>query len=482
MVSEIELASDRADDGASAPADTERGAAAELRTRMKLRKCRLIVQTGPGAGRELVSDKERIRIGNARVLPGREGSGNDLALDDRKVSRHHCEIALTDRGYQLTDLGSANGTWLDGQRIERAYLSPGMTLRVGDSSILFSPLDEEIVVDPDREGQFAGMVGSSLRMRQIFGLLKKVAPMDVGVLISGETGTGKELVARALHHESGRKGPFVVLDCGSIPENLIESELFGHEKGAFTGATGSREGAFERAQGGTIFLDEIGELRLDMQPRLLRVLENREVRRVGGNDVIDVDCRVVAATNRELAAEVQAGRFREDLFFRLNVINVPLPALRQRAEDIVRIFESALAQAANGSHGRKRLSDGAARALQGYRWPGNVRELMNVVSHVLTFADGPVIGVEHLPARLTGAPSQKGSLAFHENPAFGAGVGFHEAKEQILESFERDYLSALLKRCDGNISRAARESGLHRKSIERLLKKHELEAKELAGR
>ena len=311
---------------------------------------------------------------------------------------------------------------------------------------------------------------------QIFGLLKKVAPMDVGILITGETGTGKELVARALHEHSGRKGEFVVLDCGSIPENLIESELFGHEKGSFTGATSAREGAFERAQGGTIFLDEIGELRLDMQPRLLRVLENREVRRVGGSDVIDVDCRVVAATNRDLAKEVAEGNFREDLFVRLSVINVALPPLRARKEDISAIILHALGTAeVVQRHGVKRLSAPALHTLVNYAWPGNVRELMNVVSHVLTFSEGPDIDVQHLPPRLTGGTRQ-GPLPFNEH------LGFHEAKEQLLENFEREYLTALLKRCEGNVSRAARESELHRKSIERLVKKYEIDARELRGR
>src|SRR5436305_3076401 len=229
-------------------------------------------------------------------------------------------------------------------------------------------------------GFFAGMVGRSPRMRAILALLKKVAPMDVSVVVTAETGTGKELVARALHDESPRrKGPFVVLDCGSIPENLIESELFGHEKGAFTGATASREGAFERAHGGTIFLDEIGELRLDMQPRLLRVLENREVRRVGGSDVIDVDVRVVAATNRDLAKEVAEGEFRQDLFFRLNVINVQLPPLRSRRDDIPQLVQHALAEPeVVERHGQKQVTPAAMSALQNYAWPGNVRGLMTV--------------------------------------------------------------------------------------------------------
>src|SRR3954465_2944195 len=284
-------------------------------------------------------------------------------------------------------------------------------------------------VPASEAGFFAGMVGRSPRMREIFALLKKVAPMDVSVVVTGETGTGKELVARALHDESPRrKGPFVVLDCGSIPENLIESELFGHEKGAFTGATASREGAFERAHGGTIFLDEIGELRIDMQPRLLRVLENREVRRgggggglgggVGGGGVIDVDVRVIAATNRDLAKEVQEGTFREDLFFRLNVINVQLPPLRGRRDDIPQLVMHALSQPeVVEKHGQKRVTPAAMSALQSYAWPGNVRELVNVVSHIITFSEGPDVDVSHLPPRLTSA-GQKQPLPFNEHLGF----------------------------------------------------------------
>ena len=447
----------------------------ETRTSLKVRRCKLVVQTGPSAGREVVSENERIRIGNARV---NEAAGHDLSFDDKKVSRQHCEILFTDRGYLLVDNQSTNGTWLDGKRIERAYLSPGSTITVGDSSILFTPHDEEIVVDPDKTGFFAGMVGRSLKMRQIFGLLKKIAPMDVSVIVTGETGTGKELVAHALHeHSQRRKGQFVVLDCGSIPENLIESELFGHEKGAFTGASSAREGAFERAQGGTIFLDEIGELRLDMQPRLLRVLENRQVRRVGGSQVIDVDCRVVAATNRDLVRNVQEGTFREDLYFRLSVINVALPSLRSRREDVPQLVQHALSQPeVVQRHGQKRVTPAALSILQAYPWPGNVRELMNVVSHLLTFSEGPDVDVQHLPPRLTGTSPQKQPLPFNEH------LGFHEAKEQLLESFEREYLGALLQRCEGNISRAARESGLHRKSIERLVKKYELDARQHKAR
>jgi len=437
----------------------------ENRTTLKLRKCRLTVTAGPDQSKELISDKERIRIG--------AHSSNDLVLsEDRTASRHHFEIQYTERGYLVVDLNSTNGTFLDGRRIERAYLSPGSQIRAGSSTLTFAPIDEEVNIEPDRDGQLGGMVGQSVKMRQIFGLIKKIAPMDVSVVIQGETGTGKELVARAIHEGSARKrGPLVVLDCGAIPPNLIESELFGHEKGAFTGAVASRPGAFERANGGTIFLDELGELRLDLQPKLLRVLENREVRRVGGNDVIEIDVRVIAATNRDLVKEIQAGNFREDLYFRLSVINIGLPPLRQRRDDIPHILRKALSDPEIvAKHGRKHFSQAATSMLKAYSWPGNIRELMNVLSHVLTFSEQEEIDVGHLPPRIQGQQKEQ-PLPFNEH------LSFKDAKEQLLESFEREYISQVLRRCDGNISRAARESGLHRKSIERLVKKYSLDTR-----
>ncbi|WP_309889825.1 sigma 54-interacting transcriptional regulator [Archangium sp.] len=442
----------------------------EKRTTLKLRRCRLLVSAGPNEGKSLVSDKERLRCGAHPT--------NDLVLsEDRAVSRHHFEIITTERGWLLVDLNSTNGTFLDGRRTERAYLSAGAQIRAGSSTLTFATLDEEVTVEPDREGELCGMVGQSLRMRQVFALIKKIAPMDVPVIIGGETGTGKELVARAIHELSGRKkGPLVVLDCGAIPPNLIESELFGHEKGSFTGAMTERPGAFERAQGGTIFLDELGELRLDLQPKLLRVLENREVRRVGGNDTLEVDCRVIAATNRDLPKEIAAGNFREDLFFRLSVINLQLPPLRQRLEDIPLILKRALAEPeVVARHGRKRISAEALSLLMAYAWPGNVRELMNVLSHVLAFSEGEEVQPDNLPPRVRGQ-EREGPLPFNEH------LTFKDAKEQLLENFEREYVTSVLTRCEGNLSRAARESGLHRKSIERLVKKYQLDAKGMKPR
>jgi DNA-binding NtrC family response regulator len=267
-----------------------------------------------------------------------------------------------------------------------------------------------------------------------------------------------------------------VLNCGAIPPDLIESELFGHEKGSFTGALAARQGAFERAHGGTIFLDELGELRLDLQPKLLRVLENREVRRVGGNDVLEVDCRVIAATNRDLVKEIAAGTFREDLFFRLSVINLQLPPLRERREDIPLILKRALADPeVLARHGPKHLSPETLALLAAYPWPGNVRELVNVLSHVLAFSEGEQVLPEHLPPRLRGQ-AREGGLSFNEH------LTFKDAKEQLLDTFEREYVTSVLTRCEGNLSRAARESGLHRKSIERLVKKYQLDAKGMKPR
>jgi DNA-binding NtrC family response regulator len=432
---------------------------------LKMRRCRLVVTSGPDLGRELLSDKERLRVG--------AHSTNDLVLaEDRNASRHHFEIHHTERGYLLVDLNSTNGTFMDGKRVERAYLSSGAQIRAGQSVLSFSPVDEEVAVEPEADIQLGSMVGASVKMRHVFSLIKKIAPMDVSVIIQGETGTGKELAARAIHELSNRKkGPMVVLDCGAIPPNLIESELFGHEKGSFTGATASRPGAFERAQGGTIFLDELGELRLDLQPKLLRVLEQREVRRVGGNDVINVDVRVIAATHRDLVKQVAAGQFREDLYFRLSVIHVPLPPLRERRDDVPHIIKRALADPEVVSlHGKKRFTPEALSVLMAYPWPGNIRELMNVLSHVLTFTDGEDVLPEHLPARVRGTVKE-GPLSFNEH------LAFKDAKEQLLENFEREYITQLLRRSAGNISRAARESGLHRKSIERIIKKYGLDAR-----
>src|SRR5262247_1540292 len=258
-------------------------------TSARLRRVRMEVVSGPDAG--LIRDIEAsvIRIGARR--------GNDVQLTDSKVSGLHCEIRLDDRGYRLRDLDSTNGTYVSSLRINDIYIQPGTTIALGGTRFKFEPLGDTVEIELSDTDRFGSMIGRSVKMREMFARLEKLARSDTTVLVTGETGVGKELVAEALHDHSPRAaGPFVVLDCGAIPPNLVESELFGHERGAFTGASSTYVGAFERADKGTVFLDEIGELPLDLQPKLLRVLERKEVRRIGGSKTINVDIRVVAAT------------------------------------------------------------------------------------------------------------------------------------------------------------------------------------------
>jgi transcriptional regulator with GAF, ATPase, and Fis domain len=330
-------------------------------------------------------------------------------------------------------------------------------------------------------------------MREIFATLEKVAPSELTVLITGETGTGKEMIARGIHQASARRGkPFVVLDCGAIPKDLIESTLFGHEKGSFTGAVGQHHGCFEQAQGGTIFLDEIGELDINLQPKLLRVLENRELKRVGGDRLIKIDVRVLAATNRDLRAMVNQGTFREDLYFRLSVIHVELPPLRERKEDVPALADVFLREIAGRRGLNMTFSSDAVAALQSHSWPGNVRELKNVVERAASLTESPLVqrsdlmfnrdttpraastGNSHATApAMAAAPSgaSDGGLVM---PPFAPGVDFKEAKQRVVDAFELAYLKQLLERHDGNITRSAQEAGLTRYHLRELLKRHGL--------
>ena len=307
-------------------------------------------------------------------------------------------------------------------------------------------------------------------MRQVFSIIERVAPTTLTALITGETGTGKELASRAMHRLSNREqGPFVIFDCGAAPDSLIESELFGHEKGAFTGAVAAREGVFEAADGGTLFLDEIGELPLDLQPKLLRVLEQRELRRVGGSKVRSVDVRIVAATNRDLLKEVQAGRFREDLYYRLAVVELQLPPLRDRIEDLPLLVSHLLSRAQKGGARVRAVEDQVISLFQDWRWPGNVRELANVVERAIPFTDGPIVTLDALPeAFLAGRPRSAGAPGVQAR----SDMPFKDAKEKLIEAFERQYLLDLIERHSGNISKAARAADMDRKSIARLMRKH----------
>lgn len=318
--------------------------------------------------------------------------------------------------------------------------------------------------------RFDNIIGRSLSMLQVFETIKKVAKSEANILIVGETGTGKELIARSLHVNSRRASkPFIPVDCASLPENLLESELFGHEKGAFTGAQATRPGLFEFANGGTVFLDEVGNIGGNLQARLLRVIQEREVRRVGSNRTIDVDVRVISATNRDLGQSVAKGEFREDLYYRLNVISVPLPPLRERKGDISLIAYHYLAKyAARSGKEIKGILPEVMRLLEEYRWPGNVRELQNVIERAIVLAEHDMLLLEDLPEHIrirAEAPSPVSPIPTNELP-------LKRAKEEWAASFERDYLIQLLKRHDGNISQAAKSAEVDRKTIHRLIKKH----------
>ena len=359
---------------------------------------------------------------------------------------------------------------------------------------------------PSRSDRCAGLIGGNSKMREIYSIIEKIAPTATTVVIDGETGTGKEVVAQAIHSLSPRsRNDLVVFDCGAVPPNLIESELFGHEKGSFTGAVMTRQGLFEQADGGTLFLDELGELPIDLQPKLLRVLEQREVRRVGSTKAQKVDVRIIAATNRNLEDEVRAGRFRQDLFYRLSVVRLHLPALRDRNDDIPLLVQHFL------DHGHynkkdpagKQRARGVARealaALQAYPWPGNVRELVNVIERAVSFCDGEVLHLSDLPdyVRTAKAAPPKEAAPSRRAPTFpGAsvpmssaaptptppeelmaeGVTFKDAKERWVAAFERDYILQLLRRNNGNISHAARAADIDRKYFRKLMKKYDIEA------
>ncbi len=453
-------------------------------TTIHLRKCRIVTQQKTNR-REWIFEHGLITVGSL--------DDNNLVVKDDTVSRYHAQIIQEDDSYVIKDLDSTNGTWINQVRIKEAYLSPGCLLRFGEAEFIFQPLDEEVAVVPSSEEKFGDIIGGNVKMREIYGILEKIAPTNATVVIEGETGTGKEVIAHTLHKMSLRaKKPFVVFDCGAVPESLIESELFGHEKGSFTGAIMTRQGLFELAQGGTIFLDELGELSLELQPKLLRVLEQREVRRVGAAKAIPVDVRVIAATNRKLEDEVRNNRFREDLFYRLSVVRLFLPPLRDRIDDLPLLVKHFLKNSSfnrdlNANLKLRSISREALRAMTSYTWPGNVRELLNVVERACSLADGDCIEIGDLPEHVAKcaalAPPEPENISEAVQSAVPVAQDMHptvdyssktfkEAKEEWLTSFEGEYIRALLERNNYNISQASRESDLDRKYFRKLMKKY----------
>ncbi len=400
----------------------------------------------------------RMRIGKAQ--------DNDLVLTDDTVSRHHCELIRSPEGIHIRDLDSTNGTRVDGTRIREAMVQPGSVVKVGEVEISLRPAAQKVEVLPSDKPMFGTAIGQSLSMRTIFGVLERIAPTDATVLLEGETGTGKDVLARSIWQASARAPKaFMVVDCGAVSYSLIESELFGHERGAFTGAVASRQGAFELADGGTVFLDEIGELPLDVQPKLLRVLETREFRRVGGNKTMHTNVRVIAATKRDLLREVQAGKFREDLYFRLAVVPVTVPPLRGRREDIpflvTHILKTAGASEMN-------VAPETMQALSAHDWPGNVRELRNVLERAVYMAQA--VGSRELSVIALPGSAPPTDTAF----VFEPGKSYRDTRAKYDGEFEKRYVKWLLGRHTGNVSAAAREAKMDRKHLHDMAKKHGL--------
>ena len=400
------------------------------------------------------ADTEVLTVGTAE--------GNVVKLEDPTVSRFHLELVRDDEGVRLTDLGSTNGTRVGDVRIERGVILPGSVLKLGRSKLRVSDgsgTTAELIAG-DRLDELRGRTAI---MRRLMARIERVARAQVPALLIGESGTGKELVARAIHQMSERaSGPFITVDCASLAPTLVASELFGHERGAFTGAHRQHVGAFERANGGSLFLDEIGELPAELQPQLLGALERRRFRRVGGRDEISVDVRVVCATNRDLRSEVNAGTFRMDLYYRIAVVVLQIPALRERSEDIPLLVEHFLREAGHDGKTKDIVPDDVLVSLASYRWPGNVRELRNWVEATLAMGEAPELSDLDAP----------GSADCIQDRVLG--LPYKDAREAVLGDFEKRYLAQLIERSGDNVTQAARVAKMDRSYLIKLLQKHGL--------
>lgn len=434
----------------------------------QLRTYRLEVLAPESARRALDVSTVAFRIGTRPE--------NDLAIADETMSRVHCEIVCDEHGHRLRDLGSTNGTYVDGMRASDVYLRSPCELRLGSTLLRFSLRDVDVDVPASGADRFGPLLGSSVRMREVFAILEKAAPTHATVLIEGETGTGKEVVAQAIHQASPRAGaPFVVFDCASVASNLLESELFGHERGAFTGATERREGRMEEADGGTLFIDELGELPIELQPKLLRALERREIRPLGSTKTISVNIRLIAATNRDLAREINDGTFREDLFYRLAVVRVQLPPLRDRPDDVRVLVEHFVRRALADDPKQAAKVLGSIRdeqwqRLRAHPWRGNVRELRNVVERMLALSDQ----TNTADIDLTRASPGRDAASAVSELAGDVDLSrpFSDLKAEMTARFEERYLVGQLDRHGGNYSRAAAAAGLDRMYFKRLLQKY----------
>jgi DNA-binding NtrC family response regulator len=426
-------------------ARTTEGLPSQALPRVVVRECRLTVVGGDRDGQVFPFATDRLTLGaDPRAT---------IVIDDPTMSRFHAELTIVDGVTVVRDLGSRNGTCVDQVAVREAPLRPGSLISLGRTTLRFDVGTRQVELPLSPRDHFGRLRGRSVAMRSAFAVLEAAATSPTTVLLQGESGTGKDLAAEALHAASPRRdGPFVIVDCGAIPANLLEAELFGHEAGAFTGATAARVGAFEAAHGGTLFLDEIGELALDLQPKLLRALDRHEVQRLGSTERRAVDVRVIAATNRDLHQEVNARRFRSDLYFRLAVLVVTLPPLRERTTDLPLLVEGLLAgMGAAGDAVRAALARGELiPELLRQPWPGNVRELRNYLE---------AWAVRQEPAPVAGAA-----------PTIDVDQPLRVVRERWVRHVERRYLEELLARHHDNVSAAARAAGVDRVHMHRLLK------------
>ncbi len=409
-----------------------------------------------------VGDHERVPLGVTPVVVGVH-TDCDVVLSDPRVSRRHCRLSLDARGVIIEDLSSKNGTLVGGVEVERARVPLGVPILVGTTQLVVRPLGGTVDVPLSVEMRFGDAIGASVSMRALFARLERAALSEVTILLLGESGTGKELLAQGIHAASPRRdGPFVPFDCGAVPPTLIEAELFGHVRGAFTGASADRRGVLAEADGGTLFLDEIGELPVDLQPKLLRALESREYRPVGGRAYQAFDARIVAATHRPLREDMASGTFRKDLYYRLAVVEARVPPLHERRDDIELLVERFL-QAQTPPRSIRDLPPGALAMLRGHDWPGNVRELKNAVTRLLLFPESGAQAFQDGIETVAGATSR---LPLH--------LPLREAREQVVDAFERAYVVGKLAESGGNVSRAADAMGVSRQFLHRLMGRYDV--------
>ncbi|MCA9589715.1 MAG: sigma 54-interacting transcriptional regulator [Myxococcales bacterium] len=447
-----------------------------LRPRGRPAGVRVTVVAGPSAGASAAGRK--ITVGRSRVA--------DVSIADLTVSEFHLELSGHEGGIEVRDLDSYNGTFFESARVLRAVVPRGATLSIGESLVTVDTTEEPEPQHPARES-FHALFGKSEVMRELFGLLERLAPTELATFIEGPTGSGKELVARALHEHSPRAaGPLVVLDCAALPLALAESILFGHAAGAFTGAVEHRAGVFEAADGGTIFLDEVGELPLDLQPKLLRVLEQRQVTRLGESRPRPVSVRVVSATLRDLRRMVNQGQFRDDLYYRIAQTRLVIPSLAERREDIEGLVTEFLRRLPRSAPAARSISREALGELAQRDFPGNVRELKNTVERAAYMCDGPVIRPQDLAfERMLGrgreseenttVPDRPSTIPSVLPPAPAGEVPeFKGAKRTAVDDFERGYLQRLMAKTQGNIAVASGLAGIERHYLRSLLKKHGL--------